>query len=81
MPAALSGLLTIAIVRRLMLELMAPTEHIERLLGEEVEVWVGRSNDEFGGWTPSEVLASPNGVATLKEWLQQRLELQGPSKE
>ncbi len=74
MREALSSLLAIAIVRRLMLELKAADADMGRLLGHELEPWVSRSSYDFDGWTPAEVLASPNGEVALRDWLQRRLE-------
>ena len=80
MPAALSGLLAIAIVRKLMLELNAPDADIARYLGHEVAVWVNRSSEDLGGRTPAEVLASPHGEAAVKDWLQRQLQPRHPSE-
>ena len=80
MPVALSGLMAIAVVRKLMLELNAPDADIARCLGREVAVWVSLSSEDFGGRTPAEALASPHGKAAVRDWLRRQLERQHPSE-
>lgn len=71
---ALSHLLAIAVVRRLLLELQAFEEQdASLLLGQPIEVWVARATDDFNGLTPAQVLAAPGGDVIMRSWLWSRL--------
>ncbi len=73
-PVAISSLLAIAIVRRLLLELKVPEgEDRLRLFAEPIEVWVGSTVQDFDGWTPAQVLAGPRGEDVVRAWLKRRL--------
>jgi hypothetical protein len=73
-PVAISSLLAIAIVRRLLLELKVPEgQDPVRLLGEPIEVWVSRPVEDFNGLSPAQVLAAPGGGDMVRSWLQRRL--------
>ena len=63
----------IAIVRRLLLDLKVPDgQDPVRLLGQPVEVWVSQPVEDFDGWTPAQVLATPTGDDTVLSWLETR---------
>ena len=73
-PVAISSLLAIAIVRRLLLELKVPEGHDPtRLLGHPIEVWVSRPANDFDGRTPAQALAAPRGDEIVRAWLERRL--------
>ena len=73
-PVGISGLLAIAIVRRLLLELKVPEgQDPVRMLAEPIEVWVSRPVEDFDGRTPAQALAAPGGDDMVRAWLQRRL--------
>jgi hypothetical protein len=73
-PVGISGLLAIAIVRRLLLELKVPEEEDPvHLLGGPIEVWVSLPLEDFGGRTPRQALAAFGGDDVVRAWLQKLL--------
>ncbi len=71
---AMSNLLAIAIVRRLLLELKTPEEKdLVCVLGQPIEAWVNAPVEDFGGWTPAQALSAPGGDDVVRSWLQTRL--------
>lgn len=73
-PVAISTLLAIAIVRRLLLELKVPEEENPAcVLGGPIELWVSLPLEDFDGQSPTQALAAPGGDDIVLAWLKSRL--------
>ncbi len=73
-PVAMSSLLAIALVRRLLLELKLPEgQDLDRVFGQSLEVWVSQSMEDFDGLTPAQTLAAPGGDDMVRSWLERGL--------
>ena len=72
---SLSGLLAIAVVRRLLLERgWAESPDGTTVAGIPLEAWVVRPLDVFGGLSPAQILARVDGLETVIAWLNERSE-------
>ena len=70
-PVALSSLLAIAILCKLLLEPNVPEgRDPARLLGQPIEVWVSGPVEDFNGQTPAQMLGALGGVDIVRSCLE-----------
>ena len=71
---AISSLLAIAVVRRLLIELEVPEDPDELSpIGSNLSTWVCQPMIEMDGLTPAELLATPLGLERLRKRLVDQL--------
>ena len=72
---AISSLLAIAMVRRLLIELQVPEDPVEASpIAPNLSTWVSQPlSDLGGGLTPAELLATPLGLERLRNRLAKTL--------
>jgi hypothetical protein len=71
---AISSLLAIAVVRRLLIELEIPEDPDEMSpIGCNLSTWVCQPMSEMDGLTPAELLATPVGLERLRKRLVDQL--------
>lgn len=70
----MSGLLAVAQVRRMLLELEVPDDpNGAHPLASDLNVWVRQPLRELDGLSPAELLTTPSGARRLRAWLFTRL--------